>query len=62
MLAFAAVLWKALSTVQSLAVLAAAATPVERAQAFTAAVAKPERKKAEDREERPVLEGLSPRE
>lgn len=60
-LALAAVLWKALDTVQRLAVLAAAATPVERQQAFKAAV----EKKPESREPagpRPVLEGLSPRE
>lgn len=59
-LSLAAVLWKALDTVQRLSVLAAAATPLERSQAFTAAVAKPERKQ-EDKEPKPVLEGLSPR-
>lgn len=61
LLALCAVVWKALDTVQKLSVLAAAATPVERAQAFTAAVAKPV-KREEPGEPRPVLEGLSPRE
>jgi len=61
LVALAAVLWKALNTVQSLAVLAAAATPAERAQAFKAAVdPKPGEKEAPA--PRPVLEGLSPRE
>ena len=60
-LSLAAVLWKALDTVQRLAVLAAAATPAERAKAFHAAVDKPV-KAAEPAEPRPVLEGLSPRE
>ena len=57
----AAVLWKALDTVQRLAVLAAAATPGERAQAFHAAATKKE-KPREEAAPRPVLEGLSPRE
>ena len=59
----AAVLWKALDTVQRLAVLAAAATPGERAQAFHAAATKKEKEKSgEPSVPRPVLEGLSPRE
>ena len=56
-----AVVWKALDTVQRLAVLAAASSPQERREAFLAAT--PEKsvyKKKEQTPPAPALVGLSP--
>ena len=56
-----AVMWKALNTVQSLAVLAAAATPQERREAFTAATPEKRETKVKEPAAQPLsLVGLSP--
>jgi len=55
-----AVVWKALDTVQRLAVLAAASSPQERREAFTAATPeKREKKEKAPAEPSPSLVGLS---